>query len=171
MVILQILCILSAILNIAIYPLGKISYRQEDAAKLAEGKLRIISETRYSAQACWILSIIILIVALILCDNDVEMAIMMGILCFVAFFICVDAAFHRNSYYTIDEERLTSIKRGIEEWSHPWKEIDHARRRIISTGKAVIVYYDIETKDGVMHRSLPAALEKDLKQRVMMADK
>lgn len=166
MVVLIILCIISVILNIAIYPLCKINYRDEDLEKIAEGKLRIISETKHFPQACWVLSIIFLIAAFFVRNNLVEVVIMIGIQGLVALFLCIYAAFYHNSYYTIDEERLVHVKHGIEEWKHTWDEIDHARRRIVSTGKTFIIYYDITTKEGVKHRSLPASLGRELKQRV-----
>lgn len=168
MALLIILCIISLILNIAIYPLCKIDLRDEDAAGIAEGKLRIMSETRHFPLSCWVLSIIFLIVAIFHHSNQGMVVIIIGLQCLVAFFLCLYAIFHRNSYYSIDERRLTHVKHGIEQWSHTWDEIDHAKRRVVSTGKAFIIYYDITTKDGVKHRSLPASLGKVLKQRVPM---
>lgn len=47
MALLIILYILLLILNIAIYPLCKISYRDEDAERIAEGRLKVICETRH----------------------------------------------------------------------------------------------------------------------------
>ena len=160
--------IISLILNIVIYPLCKIRYRDEDAVGIAEGKLQIKSKTRHFPQSCWALSLLFLMIAIFQHNNQGIVVIMIGLQCLVAFLLCLYAVFHRNSYYTMDDGRLTHVKNGIEQWSHTWDEIDHAKQRIVSTGKAFIIYYDITTKDGVKHRSLPASLGKTLKQRVPM---
>lgn len=168
MVILILLCIVSAALNIVIYPLCKISYRIEDAERIAKGKIKAKSEVMYFPKACWIVSAFILIIAIFLHNDYGAVVIMIFLQCLVVFFFCLIAVFQRNSYYTIDEERLTYVKHGNLEWSHSWDEIDHARKRIISTGKSFIILYDIETKDGVKHRSLPSVLGRDLKEHVRM---
>lgn len=166
MEILIILCLISVALNIAIYPMCKINYRNEDAERIAEGKINAKSEVMYFPKACWIMSTIMLIIAIFLHDDFGAVMIMICLQCLVVFFFCLIAVFQRNSYYTIDEKRLTYVKHGTQEWSHSWDEIDHARKRIISTGKSFIILYDIETKDGVKHRSLPSVLGRDLKDHV-----
>lgn len=163
-----VLCIISVALNIAIYPLCKINYRIEDAERLAEGKIKVKCQVMHFPKACWIITGIFLIAALFAHNDIAAVVILIGIECLVAFFLCLIAVFQRNSYYTVDEERLTFVKHGIEEWSHTWEEIDHARKRIISTGKSFIILYDIETKDGVKHRSLPSVLGRDLRDHVRM---
>ena len=163
-----ILCIISLALNIVIYPLCKINYRIEDAERMAEGKIKVKSQVTVFPKACWIMSGIFLIIAIFVHNDFVAVTIMILIQCLVAFFLCLIALFERNGYYTIDEERLTFVKHGIEKWSHTWDEIDHARKRIISTGKSFIILYDIETKDGVKHRSLPSVLGRDLRDHVRM---
>lgn len=163
-----ILCIISVALNIAIYPLCKINYRIEDAERLAEGKINVKCQVMHFPKACWIITGIFLIIAILAHNDMAAVMILIGIDCLVAFFLCLAAVFQRNSYYTVDEERLTYVKHGIEEWSHTWDEIDHARKRIISTGKSFIILYDIETKDGVKHRALPSVLGRDLRDHVRM---
>lgn len=166
MEVLIILSIVTVLLNIVIYPLCKITYRIEDAEKIIDGKLSIKSETMYFPHSCWFISAVLLIIALVLQFKIGEIAVLVGIDCLVAFFLCLIALFKRNSYYTLDEERLSHVKHGNLEWSHTWDEIDHARKRVVSTGKAFIVYYDIVTKDGVKHRSLPSTLGRDLTEHV-----
>lgn len=166
MEVLIILSIITVLLNIVIYPLCKITYRIEDAEKIIDGKLRVKSETMYFPHSCWFISAVFLIIALFLQNNIGEIVVVLGIDCLVAFFLCLIALFKRNSYYTLDEERLSHVKHGNLEWSHTWDEIDHARKRVVSTGKAFIVYYDIVTKDGVKHRSLPSTLGRDLTEHV-----
>lgn len=168
MEILILLCIISVVLNIAIYPLCKIKYRDEDAERIAEGMMKAKSEVMYFPKACWMVSAILLVFAIIAHNDMGTMVLMIGMQCLVAFFLCLVALFQRNSYYTIDDEQLTYVKRGNLEWSHTWDEIDHAKKRIVSTGKSFIVLYDIVTKEGVKHRSLPSVIGRDLREHVRM---
>lgn len=168
MEILIILCSISVVLNIAIYPLCKIKYRHEDAELLAEGKIMVKSQVMYFPTACWVMSGALLIIAAFLHNDMGTVVIMIGMQCLVAFFMCLVALFQRNSYYIIDDKQLTYVKRGNLEWSHSWDEIDHARKRIVSTGKSFITLYDIVTKEGVKRRSLPAVLGRDLREHVRM---
>lgn len=168
MEILILLCIISVVLNIAIYPLCKIKYRYEDAELLAEGKIMVKSQVMNFPTACWVMSGALLIIAAFLHNDMGTVVIMIGMQCLVAFFMCLVALFQRNSYYIIDDKQLTYVKRGNLEWSHSWDEIDHARKRIVSTGKSFITLYDIVTKEGVKRRSLPAVLGRDLREHVRM---
>lgn len=168
MEILILLCIISVVLNIAIYPLCKIKYRDEDAERIAKGKIIAKSEVMNFPKACWMVSAILLVFAIIAHNDMGTVVLMIGMQCLVAFFLCLVALFQHNSYYTIDEEQLTYVKHGNLEWSHSWDEIDHAKKRIISTGKSFIVLYDIVTKEGVKRRSLPAVIGRDLREHVRM---
>ena len=168
MEILILLCIISVVLNIAIYPLCKIKLRYEDAERIAEGKIMVKSEVMNFPKACWIVSAVMSFVAIFFHDDMGTMVLMIGMQCLVAFFLCLVTLFRRNSYYTIDDKQLTYVKHGHLEWSHSWDEIDHARKRIVSTGKSFIVLYDIVTKEGVKRRSLPAVLGRDLREHVRM---
>lgn len=160
------LCVILLVLNFVIYPLCKVKYRSEDAEGIANGKIKVKSEVMYFPMACWIVSGSVLILALFFLNDMGIVVTMIAIQCIAAFFLCLVALFLRNSYYTIEEDRLTYVKHGNLEWSHSWDEIAHARKRVISTGKSFIILYDIETKDGVKHRSLPAVLGKELQQHV-----
>ena len=171
MEVLVLLCIISVALNIAIYPLCKIKYREEDMERLVEGKIKVKSETMHFPKASWLMSAIMLIIAGFLHNDVGTVVIIIGMQCLVVFFLCFVAIFSRNSYYTLDEERLSFVKHGKLEWSHTWDEIDHARKRIISTGKSFIILYDIETKEGVKHRSLPSVLGRDLNEHVRMENR
>lgn len=162
------LCIISVVLNIAIYPLCKIKYRDEDAERIAEGKIKVKSEVMNFPKASWIVSAIMLTVAIFFHEDMGGIVLMIGMQCLVTFFLCLVALFRRNSYYIIDDERLTYVERGDMAWSHSWDDIDHARKRVVSTGKSFITYYDIETKEGVKRRSLPAVLGRDLGEHVPM---
>ncbi len=166
MEILILLCLISVALNIAIYPLCKITIREEDAIGIAEGKMKMKSELTHFPKACWIMSAVMMIIAASLHNDYGSVVMLLFLQCLVVFFLCLIAAFRRDRYYTIDDERLSYVKHGILEWSHSWDEIDHARKRIISTGKSFIILYDIETKEGVKHRSLPSTLGRDLKEHV-----
>lgn len=162
------LCIISVVLNIAIYPLCKIKYRDEDAERIAEGKIKVKSEVMNFPKASWVVSAVMLTVAIFFHEDMGGIVLMIGMQCLVTFFLCLVALFRRNSYYIIDDERLTCVERGDMAWSHSWDEIDHARKRVVSTGKSFITYYDIETKEGVKRRSLPAVLGRDLGEHVRM---
>ncbi len=166
MEVLTIMCIVTVVLNIAIYPLCKVNYREEDLARVAEGKLRIKCENKYLPHVCWAISAILLIVAICLRKDVGAVTTMIGFDCLVAFIFCLVAALKRDRYYAIDENSLSYVKHGELEWSHTWDEIDHARKRVVSTGKSFIILYDIVTKDGVKHRSLPSNLGRDLKEHV-----
>ncbi len=159
------LIVLLVVLNAAIYPLCKIQYRSEDAARIADGSLKVKGGTQGYPVSCWILSASMAVISALFHSTDVAIA-MIGLSDLVVLILFVIAAFNHNTYYTTDDERLTYVKHGKIEWSHTWEEIKHARKRIVSTGKSFIVYYDITTKDGVQHRSLPADLGNDLKKRV-----
>lgn len=160
--------ITAVVLNIAIYPLCKVVYRNEDAELIAEGRMKAKSEVMYFPKACWMISAVLLIFAIFAHNDKGAVTVLMGITCITVFFFCLVAIFQRNSYYTIDEERLTFVKHGKQEWSHSWDEIDHAKMRIVGTGKSYVVLYDIETKEGVKRRSLPSVLGRDLKEHVQM---
>lgn len=166
MEVLILLAVLLVAMNIAVRPLCRQRYRSEDAERIAEGSLRAKNEVQLFPKACWIISGIMVLVA-ILVHKDLGASItILGTTDICLFILCVVALFQRNTYYTLDDERLTCVKHGKEKWSHTWDEIEHARRRIVSTGKSFIVLYDITTREGVKHRSLPAVLERDLKSHV-----
>lgn len=160
------MCILSVIFNIAIYPLCKVNYLEEDVERVAEGTLKIKCELKYLPKVCWGISAFLMIIAICLHDDFGAVTVLLGFECFVAFLFCFVAILKRDRYYAIDENSLSFVKHGRLEWCHTWDEIDHARKRVISTGKSFIILYDIETKDGVKHRSLPSSLGRDLKEHV-----
>jgi len=161
-----IVCVIFVVLNIVIYPLCKPRYREEDAVRIAEGTLRVKSQWKVFPALSWIFGALVLF--FVLSGLDERGTTMIGIFCVLTVIFCAIGMFLRRSYYTMDEDRLTYVKHGEVAWSHTWDEIDHARRRFISTGKSVVMVYDIVTKDGVKHYSLPSSLGKELKSHVYM---
>jgi len=168
MVTLIILCILSAILNIALFRICQTKYRDEDARGIADGRVKIKSTTKHLPQTSWVICTVLLIIAAICYDNPEVAIVLVGLVCVITLLFILIAAFHRNSYYAIDDKGLSYIKHGNLEWSHSWNEIDHAKKRVVSTGKSFIILYDIETKDGVKHRSLPSSLKRDLEEHTFI---
>lgn len=166
MEILIILCAVMVVLNIAIYPLCKKHYRQEDAERIAEGTLKAKSETDTLPGICWMMSGFILMISVMLDGEYAFKAVLVGFVDFFLLLFCIIAAFKRDSYYTVDGEGLACIKQGYKAWSHSWDEIRHARRRIICTGRNFSILYDVVTNEGVKRRSLPSILGSDLKKHV-----
>lgn len=163
-----ILCILTALLNVAIHYICKTDYRPEDLEGVKQGRLKIKNQTSYFPETCWCVTGVMAILALCLHSNFGSVVVLLCMAFLVVAIMCFVALFCRDSYYAIAEDGLSFVKHGKLEWSHSWDEIDHARMRVVGTGKSFIVYYDIQTKDGVKHRSLPGAMRRDLKEHVRM---
>lgn len=168
MIALILLSVVAMILNIAIYPLSKVTFREEDATRIAEGTLRVKTRTKFMPLVCWTMTGMFLLIFALSHQDMGSMCVLLFMDMLFALAFCVASALFHNSYYTIDDECLTYVKHGSLAWSHSWDEIDHARKRIVSTGKSFVIVYDIVTKDGVKHRSLPSNLGRDLKEHVFM---
>lgn len=152
-------------LNIAIYLLSKTKYRNEDAARIADGSLKALCLTK-GAWVFWILMLIPLFGVSTFTFRIVRRVILLVAVVAITFLGFIYVLFRHNSYYTIDKERLSYIRHGKLKWSYRWDEIDYAQSNVISEKEESPYYYDIITKDGVKRRFLSVMLKEYLVQHV-----
>lgn len=147
-------------LNIVISLLSKTKYRSEDAERIADGSVKVLCYTK-GLWRLWILMVIPMFPVETV--RNLVFLIFVVVITFVGF---IDVLCYYNSYFTIDDERLTYIKHGKLKWSCRWDEIDYARSYATSEKEGSAYYYDIIRKDGVKYRFLPLMLKESLEQHV-----
>ncbi|MDO5447666.1 MAG: hypothetical protein Q4F34_07810 [Prevotellaceae bacterium] len=139
-------------------------YRDEDRQRMYDRAFKIVSRGKPFIYICWGVAALFAILILLL-HKQAEGQKVVGIVGMTVSAFCLAAGFyHRDSYYTADNESLTYVRHKNVRWTIKWHDIAHIYRRIISTGKTTTILYDIEMKDGEIYKNQPQMIGRILKE-------